>query len=271
MEGFAKSFGGEPNPLGHWINESGEPIKNNFHESGLIDMLLLREKIYCLFSLEYDESKGQFIEPNSQMRDFGDTAVIITDPNEFLRRVSDAISKRFNELDYYLAFRRVAYDVDITSTNAYNEFHKTPEYSNQKEFRIALDLTEGHVDKYTLDNATDFAVMQYLDACGKVGMGRPATVPLTYDEQVAYNERRFRDIVKIDKNPESLSDTLTLKIGDIRDIAVALPIEQFLEVKSADLFIERGFKPPLQVAPHTPSRKLYPTFFKMIAKPLSEK
>jgi len=269
MEGFTKSLGGKPNPLGHWVNESGEPINNGFRESGLIDMLLLREKIYCLFSLEYDDGKECFVKPDSQMRDFGDTAVIITDPNEFLNRVSDAVKQRFGGIDYYLAYRRVSYDIDLNSSDAYNEFHKTKAYADQKEFRIALDLTEGHIDKQTLDGATDFAVMQYLDSIGKVGMGRAATVPLTDDEKIAYSERRFRDIIDVDKNPDSLGDTLTLKIGNIRDIAVALPIEQFLEIKSADLFTEKGFKPPQQVTPFVPPRQPKPTFFKEIAQ-LSE-
>jgi TPR repeat protein len=269
MEGFTKSLGGKPNPLGHWVNESGEPINDGFRKSGLIDMLLLREKIYCLFALEYDESKDCFVKPDAKMRDFGDTAVVITDPDEFLKRVINAVKQRFCDIDYYLAFRRVSYDVDLDSSDVYNEFHKTKAYADQKEFRIALDLTEGHIDKQTLDSATDFAVMQYLDSNDKVGMGRAATVPLTEDEKVAYKERRFRDIIKVDKNPDSLRDNLTLEIGDIRDIAIALPIEQFLEVKGADLFAEKGFKPPQLVAPFVPPRQPKPTFFKEIAQ-LSE-
>ena len=232
-------------------------------------MLLLREKIYCLFSLEYDDSKGCFVKPDSQMRDFGDTAVVITDPDEFLKRVSDKVKQRFGGIDYYLAFRRVSYDVNLSSSDAYNEFHKTKAYAGQKEFRIALDLTEGHVDKQTLDSATDFAVMQYLDSIGKIGMDRAATVPLTDDEKIAYKERRFRDIIDVDKNPESLNDTLTLDIGDIQDIAVTLPIEQFLELKGTGIFTEKGFKPPQQVAPFVPPRQPKPTFFKEIAQ-LSE-
>ncbi len=269
MEGFVKSFGGKPNPLGHWVNEAGEPINDGFHKSGLIDMLLLREKIYCLFALEYDEGKDCFVKPDAKMRDFGDTAVVITDPDEFLKRVTNAVKQRFCDIDYYLAFRRVSYDIDLDSSDEYNEFHKTKSYVDQKEFRIALDLTEGHIDKQTLDNTTDFAVMQYLDSMGKVGMGRAATVPLTDDEKIAYSEGRFRDIITVDKNPDSLGDTLTLKIGDIRDIAVALPIEQFLNVKGADLFTAKGFKPPQLVAPFVPPRQPKPTFFKVIAQ-LSE-
>ncbi len=271
MEGFTKSLGGKPNPLGYLVNESGKPINNGFRESGLIDMLLLREKIYCLFSLEYDDSKGCFVKPDSQMRDFGNTAVVITDPDEFLKRISGAIKQRFCGLDYYLAFRRVSYDVDLNSTDEYNEFHKAKAYADQKEFRIALDLTEGQIDKYTLDSASDFAVMQYLDSIGKVGMNRAATVPLTDDEKIAYQEGRFRDIIGVDKNPESLSDTLTLKIGNIQDIAVALPIEQFLELKGIDLFTKKGFTAPQKVAPYVPPRQRKPTFFKEISQPSEQK
>ena len=267
MEGFTKSLGGKPNPLCHLVNESGEPINDGFRKSGLIDMLLLREKIYCLFAFEYDDIKGCFVKPDSQMCDFGDTAVVITDPDEFLKRVSDSVKQRFGGIDYYLAFRRVSYDVDLNSSDAYNEFHKSKAYADQKEFRIALDLTEGRIDKQTLDNVTDFAVMQYLDASGKVGMGRAASVPLTADEEIAYKERRFRDIIDIDKNPDSLGDTLTLRIGNIEDIAVAFPIEQFLEVTSVDLFTGKGFKPPRQVTPFVPPRQPKPTFFKEIAQP----
>lgn len=262
MEGLTMSLGGKPNPYGHWVNEAGEPINDGFRKSGLIDMLLLREKIHCLFSLEYDEVRGRFIKPDLEMVNFGDTAVIITDPEEFLKRVSNAVKKRFNVINYYLAYRRVAYDVDISASKTYSEFHKNEDYASQKEFRIALDLTEGHIDKYTFDTATDFAVMQYLDSCGKVGMNRPATLPLTPDEQTAYSERRFRDIIPLDENPNSLSDTLTLKIGDIRDICVTMPISEFVEIHSVDYFTDRGFKPPSQVVAYVPPRKANPIFFK---------
>ncbi|MDR0867212.1 MAG: SEL1-like repeat protein [Planctomycetota bacterium] len=266
MEGYVKSLGGKPNPYGHWINEAGEPIDDGFRKSGLIDMLLLREKIFCLFSLEYNEATGNFVTPDSQMRYFGDNAVVITDPAEFLRRVRTTIEARFSGIDYYLACRRVAYDVDINSADAYNEFHKTKGYADQKEFRIAFDLSEGRFDRKTLDGVSDWLVLEHLTSLGKIGDEQhPATVPLTAEEMKKYKARDFRGMIEVNENPDYVNDTLTLNIGDIRDIAVALPIEQFLEIKGADLFTDKGFKPPLPVAPYVPKRKRYPTFFTEIA------
>ncbi|GHS94836.1 hypothetical protein FACS1894139_15360 [Planctomycetales bacterium] len=266
MEGYVKSLGGKPNPFGHWIDESGEPINDGFRKSGLIDMLLWREKIFCLFALEYDESRGSFVTPDSQMRVFGDTAVVITDPAEFLSRVRATVEAIFSSIDYYLAYRRVAYDVDITSSDAYNEFHKTKAYADQKEFRIALDLSEGLFDKKTIDNVTDFAALQYLITSGKLGdeQSHP-TMPLTVDEMKKYKERDFRGMIATNENPDYVNDTLALNIGNIRDIAVALPIEQFLEVKYIDFFTAQGFKPPLRVVPFAPRRKRHQTFFTEIA------
>lgn len=261
MEGFTKSYGEDKNPFGIFSNSDTPP--DSF---GLIDMRLLREKIFCLYSYEFDETEQRFIKPDPQLVDFGDTAVIITDTKAFLERVSSEIKSRFGNLDYYMAYRRVTYDIDLSSNNAYSEFSKSKDYLWQKEFRIALDLSEGRIDKITLDSVTDFALLQYLDSCGKVGLGRPATRPLTEEEMQKYDSRDFRGMIDLDENPDSINDSLTLCIGDIRDICVAVPTCQFVDMQTVDYFIEKGCKSPALITPHIPKRQPQPTFFKSIAQ-----
>ena len=43
-------------------------------------------KIFSLYCMEYDPSTNFFLKPNPKMCEFGDTAVIIADYNEFIDR-----------------------------------------------------------------------------------------------------------------------------------------------------------------------------------------
>ena len=79
LEGFSESFSNNRNPYA-WIETPlgrKEIIPN---QVGLIDVLLLREKVFCLYSLEYKNKYEGFYVPDSEMKSFGDTAVIITNP-----------------------------------------------------------------------------------------------------------------------------------------------------------------------------------------------
>lgn len=73
-----------------------EGINYSFgNQVGLIDVLTYREKIYCLYALEFDEKTGSLIKPDNRILEFGDTAVIIHNTGEFLRRTCYAMLDRF--------------------------------------------------------------------------------------------------------------------------------------------------------------------------------
>ena len=88
-----------------------EGINYSFsNQFGLIDVLTYREKIYCLYALEFDEETAGLIKPDNRILEFGDTAVIIHNTGEFLRRICYAMLDRFGN-DFWTSFQRVEYDV----------------------------------------------------------------------------------------------------------------------------------------------------------------
>ena len=199
------------------------------NQYGLIDILTLREKIYCLSSLEFDENLDCFITPDKRMRKFGDTAVIIHSPVDFLYRVSTAIINRFDD-DLWTSFSMVDYNVDFSQLQTYDVFCKSKEYSYQKEFRIALDLANGRFSPSHLNSVTDFAKLTFTG-----------------------------EIIE-DTNPESISDELILNIGNIKDICVSIPSSELLQGKFKQILT-----PPTSIRSMIIPRKPKPTFFKVVA------
>ena len=110
LEGLSGSFA-----RGDDFHFFREAFDNNtlsqFEGTGVIDDLLARELIYCLYSLEYDLAKKQFIKPDSQLLDFGDTAVVIFDSNEFLKRICKNMLVQYGD-DFWISFKRVKYDIN---------------------------------------------------------------------------------------------------------------------------------------------------------------
>ncbi len=210
-----------------------EGINYSFgNQVGLIDVLTYREKIYCLYALEFDEETGGLIKPDNRILEFGDTAVIIHNTGEFLRRICYAMLDRFGN-DFWTSFQRVEYDVNFSVEQPYDEFCKASSYAYQNEFRIALDLAMGKFNPEILKDVTDFARL---------------TFPGKIEE---------------DTNPDSLSDSFTLNIGNIRDISISIPASDLL---NDDFEFPIGLMPPRMILPMRMPRKPMPTFFKFAKK-----
>ena len=210
-----------------------EGINYSFgNQMGLIDVLTYREKIYCLYALEFDEETGCFIKPDNKILEFGDTAVIIYNTKKFLSRICYTMLERFGN-DFWTSFQRVEYDVDFSVEKPYNEFCKAFSYAYQNEFRIVLDLAKGKFNPEQLKDVTDFARLT------------------------------FPGEIEIDTNPDSLSDSLTLNIGDIRDISISVPAFDLL---NDDFSFSTKLTPPRVISPMRMPRKPMPTFFKLAAK-----
>ena len=235
LEGFSQSFEHHHNPYGYRTDSTGRISEIVPNQVGVIDVLTYREKIFCLYALEYDEKRGQFIQPDPCIADFGDTAVIIHHPHEFLRRVCSEMLRRF-ETDFWASFMRVEYNVTFSHGRPYNEFCKSPDYSWQNEFRIVLDLAQGKFDPETLKDVTDFS-------------------RLTFPGEIVE-----------DTNPDSLSDTLTLNIGDIRDICVSVPVDELIACDTIQTYIPEKSFPPYVVPILDVPRPARPTFFKLVAQ-----
>lgn len=209
-----------------------EGINYSFcNQFGLIDVLTYREKIYCLYALEFKEN-GKFIKPDNRILDFGDTAVVIHNTGEFLRRICYAMLERFGN-DFWTSFQRVEYTVNFSEEQPYDEFCKASSYAYQNEFRIALDLAMGKFNPEILKDVTDVTRLA------------------------------FPGKIEEDTNPDSLSDSLTLNIGDIRDISISIPSSDLLK---DDFIFPAGLVPPHTILPMRMPREPMPTFFKLAAK-----
>lgn len=142
-------------------------------------------KIFSLYCMEYDPSTNFFLKPNPKMCEFGDTAVIIADYNEFIERFGKALFKKYDSVVSMMDRVKFYNFRETRETNPLFEKHE--KYSYQNELRMAFcELREN-----------------------KFAMG--------------INSDTSKEIVE-DLTP------VKLQIGNIRDIAYAIPIENFLKL-----------------------------------------
>jgi hypothetical protein len=92
--------------------------------------------IFSLFSIFNNNQETQIIEFEKSMKSFGNTALIITNVNEFLKRVKLELKKRkfkfhWGLIDYYNENERNLKELNI--------FKKASTFQNQNEFRIYVE------------------------------------------------------------------------------------------------------------------------------------
>jgi len=97
--------------------------------------------LFCMYRLLYEKETDTFSPMCPDMRQFGDTAVIITDPEEFLRRVLTALSRmmpgRLN-----IGASEVHYQDLDQDYGTWNIFCKEKCYRWQQEVRLFASLKE---------------------------------------------------------------------------------------------------------------------------------
>ena len=228
LEGISESFISGYNPYGY-ATYKGKILKDG--TVGVVDALTFRRKVFCLYSLEYNVTKKCYMKPDEQLRSFGDTAVVITDVAEFLRRVNLVLTERYGD-SFWWSCRRVHYNVDLNADFTYNEFNKSHSYTWQNEFRIALDLSEGKFHPEILKEVTDYAKIRFI---GKI---------------------------EEDTHDDSISNALSLSIGDIRDICVEMPVSELLELENTAF--ETMPILPKDIKKYEHEHKPYSTFLKRI-------
>lgn len=227
-EGMGKSFS-NPQESHFFSDITSKEDVSNIAGYGQIAECFLQEKIYSLYCLEYSESNSEFIEPKKQLLEFGDTAIIIFDSLEFLRRVFYKLLSDYGE-SFWAGAKRVQYVVDLTKLSEYNEFSKSKSYSWQNEFRVAIDLSEGKADKEAWESMTNLSRIMFSRQGGK-----------------------------FDMNAERIP--ITLKIGDVRDICVKLSTKELVELK---LPFEKFLVKPILLKPIEPPRKPIVTSYKPV-------
>ena len=150
-------------------------------------------KIFCMYSLDVDVERGCHSQVSERVKAFGDTAIVITDVNEFIRRFVSACEERYGE-GHFVRYDRVRYEADIYDWDRYHEFLKRVRYSNQREFRLVLDVSNG---KLPLSMKTDWLLSQ---GC-------------------AFDDKQHEDFE---------AETILLDVGCIQDISIEISIDDFI-------------------------------------------
>lgn len=229
LEGLTDSFGlnGEKSQFftnafdGNLAGASG---------TGQISQAMLQDRIiFSLFCLEYSEARSDFVAPTGSLLQFGDTAVVILDPKQFIYRICEGLFLQFSE-SYWLGAMRVSYNADLSAHVEYDGFSKVKSYSWQNEFRVAVDISEGKVDQSTWESMTDFARLMFLNQGGRVD-------------------------TTIDRKP------LIVDAGDLRDICVDISTTDLISLK---LPLQRLVDPPYHLSPFLPPRKSSVTPYKPV-------
>lgn len=165
LEGVSQSFDDKDESLFFRDALAGQQLQPT--GLGQIAEYFLQERIFSLYCLEYSESLSAFVPPDRRLLDFGDTAVIIREPLVFLQRLVNVLLLQYQD-SFWIGAKRVQYLTDLTSFTEYDEFTKTSSYSWQNEFRIALDLSNGHADQKAWERMTDLARIMFMNQGGKV-------------------------------------------------------------------------------------------------------
>lgn len=122
-------------------------------------------KVYCMYGLTYLLDKNAYQRPDEQIREFGNTAVIFLNPNEFLRRLMNGLKQQYGE---NINFRLD--EIHYYPDNYYgplDEFCKHESYGWQNEIRIRVALSypdnyifdkEGRKRKYLIQNRDPITV-----------------------------------------------------------------------------------------------------------------
>lgn len=96
-------------------------------------------KLFCQYCLELDTKTEAFLPPDKRMCEFGDTAVIIFDYHEFLRRFIHAACLRFSG-SCPLLLDRVSFYHSFENRQVDPIFTKNVSFVYQKELRLAFGI-----------------------------------------------------------------------------------------------------------------------------------
>lgn len=181
--------------------KAGDEFFNSFDpelRSAMKDMFYIEEdifqfcKIYCMYGLTYLIDEQEFEQPNDRLREFGDSAVIIYDPNEFLHRVlralyrkyGDNVNFRLDEVHYYPH----DYYGDL------DEFCKSESYAWQNEMRMRVALLDENETITDADGRVRKRLIQDVSPITlDIGSIRDISVQIPVDDLIAL---RLPDIIK---------------------------------------------------------------------------
>ena len=149
-------------------------------------------KIYCMYGLTYLIHEKRFEPPDERLLDFGDTAVIIYNPNEFLSRVLHALYNKYGD---NVNFRLD--EVRYSPPDYYgelDEFCKHDSYAWQNEMRMRVALLDENETITDADGRVRKRLIQDVSPITlDIGSIRDISVQIPVDDLIAL---RLPDIIK---------------------------------------------------------------------------
>lgn len=179
-------------------------------------------RLFCLYCLRFSHDGELFERPSRELSEFGDTAVIITDFNEFIRRILVSIFSQYAD-PLCILMDEIQYFSSKETQTAVPMFNKIDYYAWQNEFRFAFAKLDG-------DHPTSSA-----------GAKWPI---IESDEPVILNIGRINDIAF----KTSIADFLDLNF-DIASISKPVNIEE--------QYVKMIHDTRAQMAAHQPSAQKF--------------
>lgn len=136
-EGFVRNLAPEESdPIFDCFSKE---LKNVMIQRGYIDDAERATRIFSMARLEYDIETRNYKKISPEFAQFGDTAVIITDPEEFYRRVVAFYHRAF-ENNFIVEIGEITYKDIFQDYGEWGIYTKEKKYSWQQEVRIAARL-----------------------------------------------------------------------------------------------------------------------------------
>ena len=143
-------------------------------------------KVFCMYGLTYMIPEQCYQKPDERLREFGDTAVVILNPNEFLNRILQGLNRQYEDNFNFRLDEVHYYPPDYYGP--LDEFCKSASFAWQNEMRMRVALL--NPESYIIDE----------------------------------QGRKRKELMQN-------RDSITVNIGDIRDISVQIPIEDLIQLK----------------------------------------
>ena len=119
------------------INPGGkDEIHLNLTKAQIRQFFNYKGNIFSLFSIFNNKKETKEIEFEKSMKSFGDTALIITNVSEFLKRVKLELDRQKYKFDWRLVDY---YNENERNLKELNIFSKASTFQNQNEFRIYVE------------------------------------------------------------------------------------------------------------------------------------
>lgn len=128
-----------PQKSDDYFNRFSPTVRAMMQDQSYIDEGYIQYlKGYCMYILEYNPVEKCFIKPDSQLREFGDSAVIILNEDAFGQRLLQRLTQIYANQFEYASSKIFYYPQDYYGP--LNEFCKRESYKWQNEFRVCIRI-----------------------------------------------------------------------------------------------------------------------------------